>query len=900
MAKLTTVVHGFNVGIVDIDNLTRIDLERMRLAAEEQENIIGTVTGKGFLRPGTKYITTADGPALIKDFIFSADDAALLEFTNQKMRVLVGDVVVTRPSVSTAVTSGTFSSSTGWTLAPTEGATATISGGYLNLTAQGRGSFAKARQQVTVASGDQNKEHALEIVINRGPVAFMCGTSSGDDSYISRTELGEGYHSLAFTPTGNFWVEFQTDVDVLRRVDSITIASAGDMEIVTPWSESDLSHLRFDQSADVVYIAWGDEPYKIERRSNRSWSVVKYLANDGPFKIPNTRKIRLKPTALQGNTTLTSNVPFFNQGHVGALFRLDHDGQYVTQYLSDDYQYTDPIKVTGVEYETDSLSDRDWRYDVEETWVGTIELQRSYDDPTFGYKKVVDVIANASNIKVEDKADNAIYYYRFGFRGGYTSGTAKIDIRYDGGGGYGICRVTGYVSRTQVNVEVIRPFKNTTYTDIWQEGEWSDNGAWPTAVALAEGRLFWGGEDSWWGSVSDAYESFDEEIEGDAAPLSRTIAVGGVNDVQWMISANRLVIGSNGAEVVARSSSLDEPLTATNTTLKASSTIGSAPISPVRIDGNIVFADRSAKALFEMAINQSGDYVSNEITRLCSRLFGAGIKQIAIQRRPDTRIWVVLTSGQCVCIVYEPSQEVAAFIRIKTAGFYDSVAVLPGNGEDSVYFSVKRASDSRYIEKMADDAAARPGTLAYVMDSYVEGTNSPASTTITGLSHLNGKSVKVWADGAPINETTATGGRTWQSPRLFIVTGGQISLPFAVTNYVVGLPYKGRYKSGRLAYGATQGTPMLKKQKVSDLGLILTDYVRSGVLYGKDYDDIETMFPLRELVGGAASPDVNSDTVMDEEPHVFQSGWTIDERVCVELSWPCSLLALTYAVETNG
>lgn len=911
MGKITTVVHGFNVGIVDVDNLTRIDLERMRLAAEEQDNILGTVTGKGFLRPGTKYITTADGSALIKDFIFSADDAAVLEFTSQQMRVLVNDVVVSRPAVSTAITSGTFSASTGWTLDPSTGATTTISGGYLNLTAQGRGSFAKARQEVTVAGADQGVEHALEIVIDRGPVAFMCGNASGDDSYISRTELGEGHHSLAFTPTGNFWVEFQTDVDILRRVNSVNVAGSGDMALVTPWDSLILSTLRFDQSADVVYVAWGDEPYKIERRSNRSWSVVKYLTNDGPFKIPNTGKTRLKPNVLQGNGTLTANVPFFNAGHVGALFRLDHDGQYLTQYLSDDYQFTDAIKVTGVENDNDATSDRDWHYDVEGTWVGTVYVQRSFEDATFGFKNsnngfgdvTVGLTANVADKKVEDSADNAIYYYRFGFKGSYTSGTAKIDIRYDGGGGYGICRVTGYTSRTQVSIEVLRPFRNTNYTDIWQEGEWSDNGAWPTAVALAEGRLFWGGEDKWWGSVSDAYESFDEELEGDSAPLSRTIAVGGVNDVQWMLSAHRLVIGSNGAEVVARSSSLDEPLTATNTTLKASSTIGSAAISPVRIDSNVVFADRSFKSLFEMAIGQNGDYQSNEITRLCSRLFSAGVKQLAIQRRPDTRIWVVLDSGECVCVVYEPSQEVAAFIRISTEGDFESVAVLPGDGEDAVYFSVKRninGSDVRYIEKMATDTEARPATFAYVMDSYVSGTNGPASTTITGLTHLEGESVKVWADGAPINESTTDGGRTWQSPRLFTVSGGQITVPSAVTNYVVGLPYKGRYKSGRLAYGATNGTPLLAKQKVSHLGLILTDYVRSGVRYGKDYADINTMYPLRELVDGATATDVNVDTVLDEEPHVFPSGWTLDDRVCVELSWPCSLLALTYAVETNG
>src|SRR5690606_6105396 len=124
-------------------------------------------------------------------------------------------------AVTAAVTSGTFAASTGWTLTATDGATCTVSGGYLNLTASARGSVASATQ--TVAVNEQGTEHALRIVVERGPVTFRCGSASGGDEYIEETILETGTHSLAFTPsTANFYLRFESRNRALKRVDSIT------------------------------------------------------------------------------------------------------------------------------------------------------------------------------------------------------------------------------------------------------------------------------------------------------------------------------------------------------------------------------------------------------------------------------------------------------------------------------------------------------------------------------------------------------------------------------------------------------------------------------------------------------------------------------------------------------
>lgn len=908
MPRVNTYLQAFNVGQQDKKHLPRVDLERMRLAAEKQENLLPLTSGPAFMRPGLQYISTTDSSDVcrLKEFIFGATDAALLEFTDLLMRVKVDDVLVTRPAVTAVVGTGDFSSDTNWTKTATAGATVTISGGYLNLTALARGSKASATQTVTV--NQIGTEHALRVVIERGPVTLRVGSTAGGDEYISETSLRTGTHSLAFTPSGaSFYIQFFSKDANLKRVDSCQVESAGVMTLPTIWTESELFTLRFAQSADVVFVADGaNRQQRIERRSTRSWSVVRYQAANGPFTVGATRDVKLTPSATEGNGTLTASAAFFNADHVGALFSLFQEGFTVTSQLAAEDEYTDPMKVTGVG------SDRNWTYTVSGTWVGTLRWRRSWDGADQGFKdfryasgsSVIDITGNLSAGN-SDTDDNAIIYYKLGFPPGlYTSGTATVAVTYDGGGGTGFCRVVAYNSPTSVDIEVLTPFHSTKATDNWREGEWSANQIWPSSVTFAEGRLWWSGQDRLWGSVSDGFEDFDDSVEGDSGPISRSIATGGVNDSQWMLALQRLLIGTEGAVSTVKSSSFDEPLTPTNLTIKDSSSTGAASVDPARVDSRGVFVDRSGKALFELSFDgTNSDYNATQMSKLSTDLFSSGVKQIAVQRRPDTRIWIVMNDGSCVCVVYEPLEEVLAFIPVTTDGDFESAAVLPADDQDRVYFVVNRTingSTVRYVEKMALDSEVKPTTLCKVADAFKSGTNSPASTTIAVGTHLIGESVVVWADGAPLT-TTANG---YTEPNTYVVDGsGNITVGSAVTNWVAGLPYTARYKSAKLAYGAAGGTAMLQMKKVNEVGLIMTDFVRAGVRYGSRFDDAtRPLFPLPINQDFTTAPAIVLSDVNDEEPFVFPGEWTTDSRVCVECSSPntMTLISMVISVTTNG
>lgn len=912
MAKLNVSLQHFATGVIDTSVLPRVDLAYMRLAAEDQTNIMALTSGKGFVRPGLQYLgsTKSDAAARIRAFNYSETAAALLEFSDLLLRVQLSDTMLTRSSVSTTISNGTFSSSTGWTDSSTGGGTLTFGGSGLVLNGVNRGGIAKCTRTIAVAGGDQNTEHGLRIVVGRGPVTFRCGSTSGGDELVSETTLGTGTHSLAFIPGGaNFYLQIQNTLDIDRIVTSIAVEAAGIVELPTIYPIASVPLIRLAQSNDVAFLACdGYRQQRVERRGDgasvgRSWSIVNYMVDDGPFLAATTNVISLKPGASHGNTTLTASAPLFKSTHVGAIFRLFHSGYRGTFLLGAEDQYTDTIRVTGI-FTNGVSSDRNWSFTTTGTWVGTVTVQRSFDGPDSGFHDYrisqstanTTFTTNQTGNTEEDTESNSIIYYRMGFKpGNYTSGAISIVYSYDGGGDYGICRVTAYNSPTSVNIEILRPFTDVVATKNWREGMWSDHKGWPSAVGFFDGRLWWAGSNNIWGSISDAYGSFDEAVTGDSGPVSRAIATGGINKAKWILSLQRMIFGTDGSETSARSSSLDEPITPTNLTLRDASSVGSAGVAPAKIDARGLFVDKSGRRLYELTFDaQSYDYHSTPLSRLVASWFDGGVREMAIQRRPDTRIWIVMEDGTAMVLIYdqaqgpEPGMPMAAFIPIETNGTFESVEVLPGTQQDLVYFVVNRTingSTKRFREKMALDSETTPDTLCKCMDAFTTGTQA-ASTTVPVGSHLNGAQVVAWADGVAY-------------PGPYTVSGGNITLPTAVANWAAGLSFDWRYKSSRLAYGAQGGTALLMPKKIDHIGAIATNFHRSGLKYGKDFT---TMYPFPAFSReGQPKDTIVLDDVSDEDVVEFGGDWDTDSRICIKGSspYPAHLLGLVFTITTN-
>lgn len=901
---------SFNRGLISAMGLARIDLERTRISAAIQQNFIPRVLGSMMLRPGLQYLgaTASNAAARYVPFVFSKTDTALLEFTDSLMRVWVSDALITRSSVSTAVTNGLFTSDvTGWTDSDESGGTsAWVTGGYLGLTGNGT-AFAVRNQTVSVSLGDQNTEHALRIIIQRGPVILRVGTGTTDDSYIAETTLQTGTHSLAFTPTGNFNIQFKSSLKRQTLVDSVAVESSGTLTLPTPYTASDLSNIRYDTSGDVVFIACKDYTQRrIERRATRSWSVVQYLPEDGPMRVENTGPITLTPAALSGNTTLTASAAFFKStnapstNNAGSVFRVTSNGQIVTASLTAENTFSNPIRVTGVG------GNRVFKLIRSGTWSATVTLQSSIVSESGPWTDETPTYTSNGTTNVDDTADNQIIWYRVGIKtGDYTSGTLELELNYGGGSIDGYCRVTGYTSSTVVDVEVITDFGGTDATDVWAECDWSDRRGWPTAVAFHEGRLWWAGKGKYWGSVSDAYDVFDEFYEGDAGPINRSIGSGPVDNINWLISSERLLGGGDVAVWSARSTGFDEPLTPSNFNLKDPLTQGSANVGALKVDRKAVFVQSSATRVFEMSMEadpSATDYGGVDLTQLVPEVGEPSIVRAAVQRQPDTRLHYVRSDGTVALMVFDRTENVLAWITVVSdgaSGLIEDVVVLPASSgiEDQVYYVVNRTvngSTVRYLEKWALESEAIGGALNKQADSFITYTGA-ATTSITGLDHLEGEEVVVWAAGADVGTATSTDD-SWTYT--YTVASGAITLATAATNVCVGLPYKAQWKNGKLSLGASLGTPLTRRKRVHGLGMVLQNTHEQGLLFGRDFTHMD---PLPLVRGGAVIAGTAVQSDIDDSPYIFPGHWHTDSRVCLEARAPrpATILALVADSDLN-
>lgn len=783
-------------------------------------------------------------------------------------------------------------------------------GSMLSLTGDGEGAFAARYQALTIAPGDIDIEHALRVKVERGRVSLTIGETPQGHEYIAPTELEVGTHSIAFTPISDpVYVRLASDTGYPTLVSLVDIDPPGALTLPTPWDSTEvptaLSDLRYDQSGDVVFVASARaRTMRIERRGPHSWSVADFVAEQGPFKAFNLDETTtITPSALNGEITLRASKPVFKDTNVGGLFAVNSIGQAVSADLSAVETFTDPIRVSGISKPKVSsktkkalggtiISDsRAFAIKTSGTWVGKITLQQA-TDKAGPWTDITTYTTNQSRT-YDDGLDNQVLYYRLGIRtGNYTSGLVTAQLAYTSGTIMGIARITGYISPTEVEAVVLKDFGAVTASPDWKEGLWSSRRGYPSCLAFHGGRLWLAGKDAILGSVSDDYSNFDEDYEGDAGPIFRTIGAGPVDEINWLSPSRNLLVGTQGSERVVRSNNLGDPVTPSNFNLIEATTYGSGAVAPVKIDGSTIFVDKSLSRIME--INYDGntaDYATSELTSVVPELCAAQVVAIGVQRRPDTRAHFVLSDGTVALLVYDRNEEVKCWVKISTRdgtgpSVVEDVVVLPGTLEDQVYYSVKRFLNGGYVrclEKWSLEMDCVGGVDNRQADCHVRYAGG-STNVISGLEHLEGESVVCWADGKAYGP--------------FVVSAGQVTLPDAVKSATVGLEYQARYKSTKLAYGAQGGASIGQPKRVDHLAFILANTHYQGLQYGPDFDNLDDL-PLVEH-----GTETAADTVWgayDRDSVEFSGTVDTDCRICLVANAPkpVTVLACVMTMTTH-
>ena len=385
---------------------------------------------------------------------------------------------------------------------------------------------------------------------------------------------------------------------------------------------------------------------------------------------------------------------------------------------------------------------------------------------------------------------------------GFIASDVGRGIRILRGGKWGSAYITAVGSTTSVTATTWNDFSfgDTTATDNWRLGIWSDTTGWPTTATFYQQRLFFANNttspNTLWASESGNFETFsptnrDAEVLDDSG-LDLTLATDQVNAIRWMYGSKQLLLGTSDGPFVVSSGSDNLALTPNNVTVNRETTDGTANLRPIGASRATIFIDRTRTKIRELAYNLEVDGFSTpDLTLIAEHITTGNAKELAYTRSPDSLIWTLLDTGELRCLTYERAQDVVAWHRhilgATTGGAakIKSIASIPSADEleEQLYMIVERTIGGttkqyvEFLEKAFDQAKGDVPKDAFFVDSGLTYDNPSVSvTSVSGLDHLEGESVRILADGA--NHPNKT------------VVGGSVTLERSANTVHVGLSYR--------------------------------------------------------------------------------------------------------------
>ena len=456
----------------------------------------------------------------------------------------------------------------------------------------------------------------------------------------------------------------------------------------------------------------------------------------------------------------------------------------------------------------------------------------------------------------------------------------------------GHLKITSVTSTTVVVGTVIIDLGVTTPVTDFALGSFSDTTGYPACVTFFEQRLVFAGTtaqpQTLFFSRSADYENFDDqyhETVADDDAIVYTIASNQVNAIRFLTATRTLIIGTAGGEFAVNGAGVGEAITPTNILINKQSNHGAANVDGIAVGNATLFLQRAKRKIRELAYNFDVDgYVAPDLTILAEHVTESGIIQMAYQEEPNSIVWCVRADGQLLGFTYQREQQVTAWHRHIFGGSFgsgnavvESVEVLPtDNSEYQVWVIVKRTIDGatkRYVEYLHNqDFDETDDTSFNYLDSQLA-YNGSATTTISGLTHLEGEEVSILADGATHPNKT--------------VSSGAITLDRSSTKVKVGLPYVSLLQTMRIDAGSQNGTSQSKTKRIYEITARL--YESIGIEIGPDLDNMERI-PFRS---SANLMDSGVNVFTGDKDIEFRGNYETDGFIFVRQNQPLPLTVLS-------
>jgi len=312
-----------------------------------------------------------------------------------------------------------------------------------------------------------------------------------------------------------------------------------------------------------------------------------------------------------------------------------------------------------------------------------------------------------------------------------------------------------------------------------QPAAWSAASGYPSSVALYEQRAAYAGTSTLPQTIwLSATGNLDDMTTGVAADDSMDLTLDDNSSILWMLASRYLSVGTAEAAWVVSSGATDEAITPTKRKARRIARYGSSSVPGIPVANAILFVQRAGKKIRELIYDYIQDNFGDppDLTIFAEHVTSVGIKAYAFQAEPDSILWCVLNDGTIAAFTYNKAQEITAWHLHETEGSFEDVSVIPVSDHDQVWFIVNRTiggATKRYIEYLAPGFGDTKADCWFV-DSGLQ-YNGTGASTVSGLDHLEGKTVSILADGAPEPNTTVVSGAITRSTTSSVVTVG---LPF--------------------------------------------------------------------------------------------------------------------------
>lgn len=367
----------------------------------------------------------------------------------------------------------------------------------------------------------------------------------------------------------------------------------------------------------------------------------------------------------------------------------------------------------------------------------------------------------------------------------------------------------------------------------------------------------------------------------DSDAISFRVAARDANTIRHIVPLDDMLYLTSGGiwKVFADNSDV---LTALTIDTRQAATLGASNVQPVVVGKYILHVTPGGRIQEVTFSWQANGYDNDDKSLLAPHLFdGFTVADIAYTHTPLKSLWAARSDGTLLSMTYLPKQDVTAWSWHDTeggAGFFESVASVIENSVDVPYFIVRRTVNGRsvrYVERLKERLF---NTLAdtFIVDSGLQYSGTPVNT-LTGLWHLEGKTVSVLGDGAVMPPAS--------------VVGGTISLPTGQTasKLSIGLPITADIQTLPLSYEALAfGEGILKNVNRVYLRVVKS----SGVFAGPNFTHL-TAYKQRTTEPYGSPPSILTQQIdIDITP-----SWGSDAPVCIRQTDPLPLTLSALVLE---